>query len=572
MFKFFITLVLVLNFYFGNASDTKELDFCKNPELYSGIKLHHGYWDIFRGRGNFVRLVCELSQVSYTEHVFGGFLPDGTFDFANWFGNYKALVKKIDPDSNPNLPFLVDCTNTSKTKFLTETLDLLIYVAEKYNPRLIGEGLSIERDHLLKFSRDLYETYSLWPNDLFGNKNPIEAVINSDDYFADDELIGGPIFVLQKIEEIVKNSIETYGGPLMFGTEPTIADIIVFEYAAVTDSLFPGIIYDSPYIRELLDAFSEVPLVSKFLSSSRAVLYPPVVSDLMPFQLAISFDPWKKFSTQLLTFGNYLTFYGHSESTSAASICLSYKIFSIASLNGKSEIFNDIFGLLQFSQITDIGTRIVGRNALVRLWNRMTRRLSSTRNRIKNSCVAVITSGKYHDTSITEEVAEEICASFSRCYNSRGSIWSITRSLINSKERFKFFGGSTSVFNTERYIKKYVTSPLAFGKAIRTYYYSKVMLKSGSLPKNSIVDLLTEMQSKGVISTFGLTLNKNVAVRMCVDYYTNKTPIEPSQFRDSYSLELLCETAFQPYHLSDSPKIDEDKLSSFVTSLEKISN
>ncbi|KAF7456614.1 putative glutathione-S-transferase [Cryptosporidium felis] len=551
---------------------SKELDFCKHPEMYPGINLHFGYWDGFRGRGNLLRLVFELSQLPYTGHVFGGYNSDGAFDFANWFGHYKSLISQIDPSSTPNLPFLVDCTNTKETKFMTETLDLMIYLARKYNPQLLGEGLAIPEDQVISASVTANNFFSGWSGQIMGKEGSIEAILNSAEFFTDGDITSGPMIALFQVEEFVRAQVQQYDGPLMFGSDPTIPDIFIFEFACLINTLFPGILNDYPLTRGLVDFFNEIPLVARFIHSERSVIYPPLTTELLPFQYSMAFNPRRSFSTEVPKLGQYLVFYGHSESTSAASICLAYKIFATASSKIDSEEFNDMYGLLQFPQIVDAGTRIVGRNAMVRFWFRITRKIESTKNRIKKSCVTILTSGKYHQVSISKEQAQEICTSFVNCYTNRGTAWNATKTLINSSKRFNFVGGSTSVFNAERYFKKYLTSPLLLGKAIRFYYTSKSMLKSGSFSKKVVVEILSEAQKQGAISTFGLTLNKELAIKICAEYCANKLSFKSLySFKSSYSMQALCDTAFMSYLPEESSELAVEKSSTLVSLLAQIS-
>ncbi|KAL3128880.1 hypothetical protein CHM_3g670 [Cryptosporidium hominis] len=557
----------------NNEEILKELDFCKYPEMYPGIHLHFGYWDGFRGRGNLIRLVFELSQLPYIGHAFGGYNPEGAFDFTNWFGKHKSLISQIDPSSTPNLPFLVDCSNTSKTKFMTETLDLMIYLARKFNPKLLGEGLAIPENQIMSASITANNLFSGWVQHLMGKEGSIEAVLNSPDFFTDGDITGGPIITIFQVEEFVKSQVQQYDGPLTFGSDATIPDIFIYEFANLINTLFPGIINEYPSIRGLVDAFNEIPLVTRFIHSERSVIYPPLTSELLPFQYSMAFNPRRSFSSEIPRLGQYLVFYGHSESTSAASICLSHKIFSISSSNVDSEEFNEMYGLLQFPQIVDIATRVIGRNALVRTWYRVFRKLGSTKNRMKKSCVAILTSGKYHQVSISTEQAQEICSSFINCYTSRSTAWNATKTLIDASKRFNFFGGSTSVFNSERYFKKYITAPLLFAKAIRFYYTSKVMLKSGSFSKKSIVEILNETQKQGAVSTFGFTVNKELAIQICTDYCANKLPRKSLySFKSSYSMQALCETSFMSYYPNESSELAIEKASTLVSLLDQISN
>ncbi|KAJ1611899.1 hypothetical protein OJ253_716 [Cryptosporidium canis] len=575
LFVFFA--VLAINFHSSYAEDdadiSKELDFCKYPELYPGVNLHFGYWDGFRGRGNLIRLVFELSKLSYTVHVFGGYNSEGAFDFANWFGRYKPLITQIDPSSTPNLPFLVDCTNTRTTKFMTETLDIMVYLARKYNPQLLGEGLAIPENQIMSASITANNLFSGWLQHLMGKEGSVEAVLNSPDFFTDGDITSGPIITLFQVEEFVKGQVQQYDGPLTFGADITISDIFVYEFANLINTLFPGIINEYPSIRGLVDAFNEFPLITRFIHSERSVVYPPLTSELLPFQYSMAFNPRRSFSAEIPKLGQYLVFYGHSESTSAASICLANKIFSISSSSLNSEEFNDMYGLLQFPQIVDAATRIVGRNALARTWYRIFRKMGSIQNRMKRSCAAILTSGKYHQVSISIEQAQEICSSFVKCYTSRSTAWNATKTLIDSSKRFSFFGGSTSVFNAERYLKKYMTTPLLFSKATRFYYTSKSMLKSGSFPKKSIVEILNEAQKQGAISTFGITINKELAIKICVDYCTEKLPFKSLySFRSSYSMQALCETSLMSYFPNESSELAVEKASTLVSLLEQISS
>ncbi|KAH8742161.1 hypothetical protein FG386_003488 [Cryptosporidium ryanae] len=548
---------------------TKGLDFCKYPELYPNINLHIGYWSGFRGRANLLRLVNELSKLSYTIHSFGGFNEEGLYEFSDWHGLYKGLIAKIDPTSQPNLPFLVDCTNTRKTKYMTETLDLMIYLAEKYNPQLLGEGLGLQESLVKSASVTANEFFSGWSAQIMGKEGSVESVLSSDDFFSDGDIVSGPMISLFQAEEFLRDKVDQFGGPLCFGIDPTIPDIFLYEYANIMDTIFPGIISDYPYLRGLLDAFNDNPIVSGFFNSDRSVIYPPVVAELLPFQYFMAFNPRKTLISELPKFGQYLMFYGHSESTSAASVCLANKIFRVASSNVGSEILNDIYGLLQFSQIVDVGVRIVGRNALVRFWYRITRKSHITKRNMKRSCVAIITSGKYHQVSLTRELAEEICASFVNCYTNRGTAWNITKTLTSASKRYKFFGGSTQIFNAERFFKKYLTSPLLFAKAIRFYYTSKSVANCGSLSKRFIVGFLTEAQKQNAISTYGITLNNDLAVRICIGYSGDKGL---HSFSDSCSISTLCKKALSPFDLNEEQRISTEKSASIVSLLEQIAN
>ncbi|KAH8585118.1 glutathione S-transferase Mu 1 isoform X1 [Cryptosporidium sp. chipmunk genotype I] len=552
---------------------TKELDFCKYPEMYPGINLHLGYWDGFRGRGNLIRHVFELSQLPYIGHAFGGYNSEGAFDFSNWFAGHKPLLSQIDPSCSPNLPFLVDCTNTRTTKFMTETLDLMIYLARKYNPKLLGEGLAIPENQIISAAVTANNLFSGWIQYLIGKEGSIEAVLNSPDFFTDGDVTGGPIITVFQVEEFVKSQVQQYDGPLTFGNDVTIPDIFVYEFANLINTLFPGIINEHPSIRGLVDAFNEIPLVTRFIHSERSVIYPPLTIELLPFQYSMAFNPRRSFSAEIPRLGQYLVFYGHSESTSAASICLAHKIFSMSSSSIDSEEFNEMYGLLQFPQIVDVATRMIGRNALVRTWYRVFRRLGSTKNKMKRSCVAILTSGKYHQVSISNEQAQEICSSFVNCYTNRSTAWNATKTLIDASNRFSFFGGSTSVFNSERYFKKYITAPLLFAKAIRFYYTSKAMLKNGSFSKKSIVEILNETQKQGAVSTFGFTVNKELAIKICIDYCSDKLPNKSLySFKSSYSMQALCETSFMSYYPNESSELAVDKASTLVSLLDQISN
>lgn len=557
----------------NSADILKELDFCNYPELYPGINLHFGYWDGFRGRGNLIRLVFELSKLPYTVHVFGGYNSDGAFDFANWFGRYKSLITQIDPKSTPNLPFLVDCTNTRSTKFMTETLDIMVYLARKYNPKLLGEGLAISESQIVSASVTANNLFSGWLQHLMGKEGSVEAVLNSPDFFTDGDITGGPIITLFQVEEFVKNQVQQYSGPLTFGSDATIPDIFIYEFANLINTLFPGIINEYPSIMGLVDAFNEVPLVTKFIHSERSVIYPPLTNELLPFQHSMAFNPRKNLPAEIPRLGQYLIFYGHSESTSAASICLAHKIFSTSASFINSEEFNDMYGLLQFPQIVDVATRIVGRNAIARTWYRVFRKVGSIQNRMKRSCTAILTSGKYHQVSISNELAKEICSSFVKCYTNRSTAWNVAKTLIDSSKRFSFFGGSTAVFNAERYLKKYMTTPLLLAKATRFYYTSKTMLKSGSFPKKSIVDIFNETQKQNAISTFGITINKELAIKICVDYCSDKLPFKSMySFKSSYSMQALCETSLMSYYPNESSGLAVEKASTLISLLHQISS
>ncbi|KAK6587534.1 hypothetical protein RS030_91569 [Cryptosporidium xiaoi] len=552
-----------------NEEATKGLDFCRYPELYPNINLHIGYWTGFRGRGNLLRLVTELSKLSYTIHGFGGFTEEGVYDFSDWHGLYKGIIAKIDPTSRPNLPFLVDCTNTRKTKYMTETLDQMIYLAEKYNPQLIGEGLGFQESIVKSASVTANEFFSGWLAPIMGKEGSVEAILNSEDFISDGDIVSGPMITLFQVEEFVRVKVEQFGGPLCFGVDPTIPDILLYEYANIIDTIFPGIINDYPYLRGLLDAFNDNQIVSGFFNSDRSVVYPPIVAELLPFQYFMAFNPRRSLISELPKFGQYLMFYGHSESTSAASICLANKIFKVASSNVSSEILSDIYGLLQFSQIVDAGARIVGRNALVRFWYRITRKFDTTKKNMKRSCIAIITSGKYHQVSLTRELAEEICASFVSCYTNRGTAWNVTKIIISASERFKFIGGSTYTFNAERYFKKYLTSPLLFAKAIRFYYVSKSMLNCGSISKRFVIEFLNEAQKQNAISTYGITLNHDLAIKVCIGYSGDKGL---HSFRDSCSINELCKKALSPFDLNENQGISTEKSASVVSLLGQIAN
>lgn len=552
-----------------NAQAAKELDFCKYPELYPNINLHIGYWDGFRGRGNLLRLVSELSKLSYTVHGFGGFSEEGVYEFSDWHGLYKGVISQIDPSSRPNLPFLVDCTNTRNTKYMTETLDLMIYLAEKYNPQLLGDGLGVQENVVKSASVVANELFSTFLEPIMGKEGSVEFVLNSEDFISDGDVVSGPMINLFKAEEFLREKAEELGGPFCFGNDLTIPDILLYEYSNIMDTIFPGIINDYPYLRGLTDAFNENPLVSGFFNSDRSVMYPPVVAELLPFQYVMAFNPRKSLISEIPKLGQYLMFYGHSESTSAASICLANKIFRVASSNIGSEILNDIYGLLQFSQIVDVGTRIVGRNALVRFWYRITRKLEGTRRNMRRSCVAIITSGKYHQVSLGRELAEKICASFVNCYTNRSTAWNVTKTLISASSRFKFAGGSTYTFNAERYFKKYLTSPLLLSKAVRFYYLSKSMINCGSLSKRFVVDLLNESQRQNAISTHGITLNTELAIKICIEYSGSKGL---NSFKDSCSINSLCKKALVPFDLNENQRISAEKSASIVSLLEQITN
>lgn len=570
-------LAVVASLHLAGAESSvdisKELDFCKYPELYPGISLHFGYWDGFRGRGNLIRLVFELSTLPYTVHVFGGYNSEGAFDFANWFGRYKSLITQIDPKSTPNLPFLVDCTNTRSTRFMTETLDIMVYLARKYNPKLLGEGLAISENEVMSAGVTANNLFSGWMQHLMGKEGSVETVLNSPDFFTDGDITGGPIITLFQVEEFVKNQVKQHDGPLVFGSDITIPDIFIYEFANLINTLFPGIISEYPSIMGLVDAFNEVPQVARFTHSERSVIYPPLTNELLPFQYSMAFNPRRSLSTEILRIGQYLVFYGHSESTSAASICLAHKIFSTSASSINSEQFNDMYGLLQFPQIVDAATRIVGRNAIARAWYRVFRKVGSIQNRMKKSCTAILTSGKYHQVSVSKELAQEICTSFVKCYTNRSTAWNTAKTFIDSSKRFNFFGGSTAVFNAERYLKKYMTTPLLLAKATRFYYFSKAMLKSGSFPKKSIVDILNEAQKQNAVSTFGITINKELAIKICVDYCSNKLPFKSLySFKSSYSIQALCEISLMSYYPNDSPESVVEKASTLVSLLDKISS
>ena len=103
----------------GDASASAE-DLSTKPEL--------GYWKI-RGLAAQIRYMFYYLKVDFTDTMYEvGDAPD--FDRSCWFD-----VKPTLGFEYPNLPYLID----GETK-LTETAAIMMYVAKKYDPTLLGKN------------------------------------------------------------------------------------------------------------------------------------------------------------------------------------------------------------------------------------------------------------------------------------------------------------------------------------------------------------------------------------------------------------------------------------------------
>ncbi|EEA04739.1 uncharacterized protein CMU_038040 [Cryptosporidium muris RN66] len=578
-YKAFILLFITLLFKLSIAFDDNLLDelrFCENSNTYSQIFVHIGYWGGIRGHGNLIRLTLEISNVPYVEHTFGNFKSDGSYDFDSWTNHFKLLLAKVDTLTLPNLPFLVDCANSpdKKTRLKTETLPIMIYIAKTFNQSLIGESLNtVSSEKITEVSQMIYNSFLTLLQSFMYKSGSVESILNFHENFLSNTISSGPVLSMQNLEQLVKGNQNIYGGPFLFGNTVTIPDILIYEYTKTFSILAPGIVYDYSSIRLLVDSFDNIPIVQQYINSDRSVLYPLSPTENIPSQYMMTMNTKNEYTKELPRFGQFLSFYGYSLTTSTASVCLSYPIFKSAVRNVDNPSFYDHFGLLNFSQLADAALRIIGKNFLIRTYWRLTRRFQSTQKKIFNSCITVLTSGKYIDVSLSSTQAEIICIQFVNCFTKRSTAIDIGRSLINYPNKFKFIGGSTAVFNAERSFKNRILSPQLLDKAVRFYFLSKSMIKFGFYPTSSIVEVLKLAQRRGALTTFGILVNAPLAINICMEYSTNRLPFRNLiLFKNNYNMQNLCESAFQPFILDDITTIVSDKSSTLVEVLEQISS
>lgn len=203
------------------------------------VKPKLGYWNI-RGLGRHVTFLLGYLEVDY-EHVIYQAGPGPTFDISVW--------KNAKPNVGvpfPNLPYYID---EDAGVALSETLVIMRYIANKYKPELLGEGIKEQAqvDHVLHVMHDLKHSSGMQCYGKEVDKSKVASKL---------------LYVIGKLSEYLGDK------QYFLGDKLTLPDLYFHESLEQANFITDGAVYTKyENFKKFHDRIEALPTVKKFLDS-----------------------------------------------------------------------------------------------------------------------------------------------------------------------------------------------------------------------------------------------------------------------------------------------------------------